>query len=112
MIAQTTHVAALALVQPLHGLTFALLYLASMHIITDTTPRALAATAQAVYGLIGIGGATAVVTLLSGWLYARFGPAGFWAMAALCAAAFPIIWRLGRELAASAHVRGPRGYSP
>jgi PPP family 3-phenylpropionic acid transporter len=55
---------------------------ASMRIITDTVPRALAATAQAVYGLVGVGGATAVLMLLSGWLYARFGPAGFWAMGA------------------------------
>jgi hypothetical protein len=51
----------------------------------------LAATAQAVYGLVGVGGATAVLMLLSGWLYARFGPAGFWAMGALCTAAFPVI---------------------
>jgi MFS family permease len=61
----------------LHGFTFALLHLASMRIITDTVPRALAATAQAVYGLVGVGGATAALMLLSGWLYARFGPAGF-----------------------------------
>jgi PPP family 3-phenylpropionic acid transporter len=47
-------------VQPLHGFTFALLYLASMNIIADTVPRALAATAQAVYGLVGVGGTTAV----------------------------------------------------
>jgi PPP family 3-phenylpropionic acid transporter len=94
VMAQTAHVAALALVQPLHGFTFALLYLASMRIITDTVPRALAATAQAFYGLVGVGGATAVLTLLSGWLYARFGSAGFWGMAVLCTAAFPLIWRL------------------
>jgi PPP family 3-phenylpropionic acid transporter len=96
VIAQTAHVSALALVQPLHGFTFALLYLASMNIITDTVPPALAATAQAVYGLIGVGGATAVLILLSGWLYANFGPAGFWAMGALCMAAFPFIWLLHR----------------
>jgi len=96
VMAQTADVAALALVQPLHGFTFALLYLASMNIITDTVPRALAATAQAVYGLIGVGGATAVLILLSGWLYANFGPAGFWAMGALCVAAFPFIWLLHR----------------
>jgi hypothetical protein len=46
-----------------------------------SVPGALAATAQTVYGLIGVGGATAVLMLLSGLLYARFGPAGFWAMA-------------------------------
>ena len=93
VIAQTADVAALALVQPLHGFTFALLHLASMRIITDT---------QAVYGLVGIGGATAVLMLLSGWLYARFGPAGFWAMGALCTAAFPVIWLLHRALASFA----------
>jgi MFS transporter, PPP family, 3-phenylpropionic acid transporter len=96
VLAQTADVAALALVQPLHGFTFALLYLASMNIITDTVPRALAATAQAVYSLVGVGGTTAVLILLSGWLYARFGPAGFWAMGVLCIAAFPFIWLLHR----------------
>jgi MFS transporter, PPP family, 3-phenylpropionic acid transporter len=98
VMAQTADVAALALVQPLHGFTFALLYLASMRIIADTVPRALAATAQAVYGLVGVGGATALLMLLSGWLYAHFGPAGFWAMGALCVAAFPVIWLLHRVL--------------
>ena len=93
VMAQTADVAALALVQPLHGFTFALLHLASMRIITDT---------QAVYGLVGVGGATAVLMLLSGWLYARFGPAGFWAMGALCTAAFPGIWLLHRALASFA----------
>jgi PPP family 3-phenylpropionic acid transporter len=102
VMAQTADVAALALVQPLHGFTFALLHLASMRIITDTVPGTLAATAQAVYGLVGVGGATAVLMLLSGWLYARFGPSGFWAMGALCTAAFPGIWLLHRALASFA----------
>jgi PPP family 3-phenylpropionic acid transporter len=104
VLAQTADVTALGLVQPLHGFTFALLHLASMRIITDTVPRALAATAQAVYGLVGVGGGTAALMLLSGWLYARFGPAGFWAMGALCTAAFPVIWLLHRALAALAAV--------
>jgi MFS transporter, PPP family, 3-phenylpropionic acid transporter len=93
VVAQTADMAALALVQPLHGFTFALLHLATMRVIGDTVPRALAATAQTVYGVVGVGGTTAVLTLLSGWLYARFGPAGFWAMGALCTAAFPV-WLL------------------
>jgi len=93
-MAETTEVAALALIQPLHGFTFALLHLASMRLITDTVPSALAGTAQAVYGLVGVGGATAVLMIVSGWLYARFGAAGFWAMALLCVAAFPVIWSL------------------
>jgi PPP family 3-phenylpropionic acid transporter len=102
VMAETADVTALGLVQPLHGFTFALLHLASMRIITDTVPRALAATAQAVYGLVGVGGATAALMLLSGWLYARFGPAGFWAMGAFCIAAFPVIWLLHRALASFA----------
>jgi len=106
VLAQTADPSALALVQPLHGFTFALLHLAAMRIITDTVPRSLAATAQAIYGLVGVGGVTAVLILLSGWLYARYGAAGFWAMAALCIAAFPVIWLLHRALASPNYGRG------
>jgi MFS transporter, PPP family, 3-phenylpropionic acid transporter len=98
VLAETVDVVALGLVQPLHGFTFALLHLAAMRIIADTVPRDLAATAQAVYGLVAAGGATAVLLLLSGWLYAHFGAAGFWGMATLCVAAFPVIWLLQRAL--------------
>jgi len=98
VMAQTTDLAALALVQPLHGFTFALLHLASMRLITDNVPSALAGTAQAVYGLVGVGGSTAVLIIVSGWLYGRFGPAGFWAMAVLCIVALPVIWNLHRTL--------------
>lgn len=99
VLAETVDAVVLGLVQPLHGFTFALLHLATMRVIADTVPRDLAATAQAVYGLVAAGGATAVLLLLSGWLYARFGAGGFWGMAALCVAAFPVIWRLHRTLA-------------
>jgi MFS transporter, PPP family, 3-phenylpropionic acid transporter len=98
VMAQTTELTALALVQPLHGFTFALLHLASMRLITDTVPSVMAGTAQAIYGLVGVGGATAVLMIVSGWLYSRFGPAGFWAMALLCIAAVPVIWTLHRAL--------------
>jgi len=100
VMAQTTDVTALALTQPLHGFTFALLHLASMRLITDTVPSDLAGTAQAVYGLVGVGGATAVLMILSGWLYMRYGAAGFWAMALLCIAALPVIWMLHRVFSA------------
>jgi PPP family 3-phenylpropionic acid transporter len=66
VMAQTTELAALALVQPLHGFTFALLHLASMRLITDTVPSVMAGTAQAVYSLVGVGGATAVFMIVSG----------------------------------------------
>jgi MFS transporter, PPP family, 3-phenylpropionic acid transporter len=77
VMAQTTELAALALVQPLHGFTFALLHLASMRLITYTVPSVMAGTAQTVYSLVGVGGATAALMIVSGWLYSRFGPAGF-----------------------------------
>jgi hypothetical protein len=60
----------------------------------------LAATAQAVYGLIAVGGVTAVLILVSGWLYGRMGAAGFWAMGLLCVLAHPITVILHRALPA------------
>jgi PPP family 3-phenylpropionic acid transporter len=89
--AQTTNIFALALIQPLHGVTFALLHLACMRVIAAITPRGLEGTAQAIYGTVGIGTATALLTLASGALYTRLGGGGFWIMAALCAIALPFI---------------------
>jgi PPP family 3-phenylpropionic acid transporter len=94
VMAQTTDVIALALVQPLHGITFALLHLACMRLIARTVPQGLEGTAQAIYGTVGIGAATALLILVSGALYARLGAQGFWVMAALCALAFPLTWKL------------------
>jgi PPP family 3-phenylpropionic acid transporter len=94
IMAQTADVTTLAIIEPLHGLTFALFHLGCMRIIADTVRSSLAGIAQAFYGTVGIGGATAVSTILSGWLFARWGPAGFWGMALLSCVAFPIIWSL------------------
>jgi PPP family 3-phenylpropionic acid transporter len=94
VMAQSTAVLALAFVQPLHGLTFALLYLACMRLLARIVPPGLEGTAQALYGTVGIGAATAGLTLVSGALYARMGAHGFWVMAALCALAVPLTWQL------------------
>jgi MFS transporter, PPP family, 3-phenylpropionic acid transporter len=85
---------AVALVQPLHGITFALLYFGCMQRLAESAPSRQAATALTVYGTLGIGAATAVLTLLSGSIYSVIGPQGFWVMAGLCAAALPIARRL------------------
>jgi PPP family 3-phenylpropionic acid transporter len=103
VVAQTFDVIALALVQPLHGITFALLHLACMRLIARTVPQGLEGTAQAIYGT-GIGLAVALLTLVSGALYARLGGQGFWVMAALCALALPLTWRLRQP----AFSRNPR----
>jgi PPP family 3-phenylpropionic acid transporter len=88
-VASSTSVLALALVQPLHGLTFAALHLACMRVIAAIVPQHLAATAQAMYALAA-GATTALLTVASGWLYAAFGAQGFLVMALLCAAALPL----------------------
>jgi MFS transporter, PPP family, 3-phenylpropionic acid transporter len=105
VVAQSAEVMALALVQPLHGITFALLHLACMRVIARTVPQGLEGTAQAIYGTVGIGAASALLTLVSGALYARMGAQGFWVMAALCALAFPLTWKLRQP--ASGELRTP-----
>jgi hypothetical protein len=79
-----------ATIEPLHGLTFALLHLSSMRLLAGCVPRHLAATALTLYGTVGIGAPATLLTLASGPLYAHFGAHGFWLMAALCAAALPL----------------------
>jgi PPP family 3-phenylpropionic acid transporter len=85
----TADVTMLALVQPLHGLTFAALHLACMRLIAAIVPQHLAATAQAMYAL-GAGATTALLTWASGALYARLGAHAFLVMALLSAAAAPL----------------------
>lgn len=96
VMAESGSVLAAALVQPLHGATFALLHLACMRLIARMVPAGLAGTAQAVYAF-SAGAAGAVLTLASGFFYGRFGPAAFWAMAALCGAAIPVALRIARS---------------
>jgi hypothetical protein len=86
----TADVAALAFIQPLHGITFALLHLSCMRLLAQSVPDRLAATAQAIYGTVGVGAATALFTVLSGLLYARMGAWAFGVMSMLCLAALPI----------------------
>jgi MFS transporter, PPP family, 3-phenylpropionic acid transporter len=103
-MALTTDVVALAMVQPLHGLTFAALHLACMRLIAAIVPPHLAATAQATYAL-GAAATTALLTLASGRLYARLGAEGFLVMALLCAAAAPLTWGLRSGYARPAGTR-------
>jgi MFS transporter, PPP family, 3-phenylpropionic acid transporter len=90
VLGATTWVPLLALAEPLHGFTFALLHLAGMRLIAATVPSQHAATGQAVYGTLAVGMATTVLTLMAGPLYGRFGAAAFWIMALICLAAIPL----------------------
>jgi len=89
VLGTTTQIVPLALVEPLHGLTFALLHLAAMRLIGGTVPSHLAATAQALYGTLAVGLSTTLLTFASGSLYMWLGGQAFYIMAILCAAAIP-----------------------
>jgi PPP family 3-phenylpropionic acid transporter len=107
VMASATSVPALAGVQALHGLTFALMHLAAMAIISRTVPNHLSATAQTIYGTGALGIASAVMTVVSGYLYGWFGMQAFWGMAVLCAMALPLIRGIG---ATSESVKGQKQY--
>ena len=107
--AVTAWLPAMALVEPLHGLTFALLHLACMQMLSVVAPPALAATAQGIYGGIALGTMTAIMTLVSGPLYGAFGARAFWVMALLCAAALPIAFAMRRI---SINASGPNPIPP
>ena len=96
VMASSADPVALAIVQPLHGVTFALLHLACMRVIGAAVPQHLAATGQALYAF-GPGLATAILTLLSGVLYARLGAGSFLLMALLSALALPLCFGLQRS---------------
>ncbi|KMO34187.1 MFS transporter [Methylobacterium tarhaniae] len=89
--ALTVALPALVGIQALHGLTFALLHLAAMRILAEAVPPALAATAQTLYGTLGLGLATTLATLAAGPLYDALGAGAFWVMAGTCAAALPLV---------------------
>jgi MFS transporter, PPP family, 3-phenylpropionic acid transporter len=91
----TTQIVPLALVDPLPGLTFAVLHLAGMRLIAGTVPSHFGASAQALYGTLAVGVSTTLLTFASGSLYLWLGGAAFCVMAMLCAAAIPI----AREMA-------------
>jgi len=95
VMALSTNPDMLAFVQPLHGLTFALLHLACMRLMGVAVPQHLAATGLAIYAL-GPGLVTALLILSSGMLYARLGANGFLVMALLSALALPL--SLGLQL--------------
>ena len=103
----TTSPFALGLIQPLHGLTFALLHLACMRLIVAVVPLRLAATAQSIYGTFCIGAATALLTLVSGLLYQTMAGDAFLVMAMLCLLALPLCGGLRADATAARRIPAP-----
>jgi hypothetical protein len=61
-----------------------LFHLSAIRLIVAIVPVRLAATAQAIYGTFCVGLVIGLVTVESGFLYARFGGLAFLFMAGLC----------------------------
>ena len=96
VLGSTTAVPWITAVEALHGLSFALLHLACLGLIEESTPPGQRSTALALYGTLGLGLSGVLATLASGALYGAFGATAFWAMAAMSLAALPLIPGLRR----------------
>jgi PPP family 3-phenylpropionic acid transporter len=83
----------MALVEPLHGLSFALLHLACMRVLGRLVPPSLTATAQAIYGTLAIGVISALLTMAPERSTEPSLPGGFWATVALR----PAVHRRGKD---------------
>lgn len=89
----TTDPLLLALMQPLHAMSFTLSYLACLRLIAETTPRHLAATAQTLYAALGLSAPIGVMIAAVSWLYPSWGGGVFFLMAAMVALALPLLWQ-------------------
>ncbi len=96
----------MALVQPLHAATFAMQHLSAMMLLSRFVPAQRAATAQALHAALGYGAPTGVMMVVSGWVYARYGGAVFWLMAAMGGAALLLVRPLARVTAGAAREDG------
>jgi len=87
--AETVALPALVLAQALHALTFGAMHLATMRVMQQAVPAAVAGTAQTLLAA-GIGAAMMAGTLAAGQGYAMLGGAVFWGMAGMCGVALAL----------------------
>ncbi|CAH8210019.1 3-phenylpropionate MFS transporter [Vibrio aestuarianus] len=80
LMASTTAIIALAAIQLLHGVTFAMAHIAAIQYIQHAPQNKMVAL-QALYNAIPLGAFIALMTTLSGWGYEYWGANVFWAMA-------------------------------
>jgi len=88
--------ATLFVLQLLHGVTFALMFLATVNFIANWTPVDISAKAQALSATMNTF-LMACMTVFSGFAYTRFGFQGYWVMGLLCIVSIILIcvsWRL------------------
>ncbi|MEQ8357735.1 MAG: 3-phenylpropionate MFS transporter [Kiloniellaceae bacterium] len=94
VLAMSTDLPVLVLVQGLHAATFTVTHLAAMHYITRATPPALSASMQSLYSALSGGLAMGGAMLLAGWLYEAAPGRAFLAMAAIALAAAGLVFVL------------------
>lgn len=92
----TTNLGVLAVVQPLHALTFAAAHLGAMHFILRAVPAAYSATAQSLYSGLAAGGLMGFAMIATGALYGNSDGTAFLAMAGLSLASGIAVFALGR----------------
>ena len=88
--------AAAAVLQLLHALTFGASHLGAMHFMAKSVPPGAAASAQSLYAALSAGLGSGLVMLVAGALYAAYGGAAYPFMALLSAAGLLGVWRLAR----------------
>jgi PPP family 3-phenylpropionic acid transporter len=72
VMVETAWLPALVAIEPMHGLTLALLHLTCMRLLAQCVTRHFEATALTLYGTVGLGAATALLTLAYGPIFERF----------------------------------------
>lgn len=82
LTASTTDLWALGFIQLLHGVTFAVVHLASIGYIQKASQNEMVPL-QALYNAIPVGAFTAIMMVLSGVLYEMWGVTVFWVMATM-----------------------------
>ena len=73
----------LVILQALHAFTFAATHLGAIYFIARRVPQAVSASAMSLYSAMVMGLALGAAMLISGKLFALYGPAAYQAMAAM-----------------------------
>ncbi len=97
VIASTSALPVLILVQTLHAVTFAMQHLSSMTMLSRCVPPGRAAGAQALHSALGFSAPTGLLIWLVGLGYSRFGGLVFFPMAVLGGAGLLLVRPLARE---------------
>ncbi|MEO5656138.1 MAG: MFS transporter [Nitrospiria bacterium] len=95
------HLPGLILAQCLHAFSFGAFHIAAVTIIHQAVPASLRATGQTLYSSLAYGLGSALGLLISGWLYASWGPQRLFGLSAAAAG-------LGLVLAIGVTARGIR----